>query len=312
MMIDQPDLHSTNKYWPKITIVTPSYNQAQYLEETICSVLDQGYPNLEFIIIDGGSTDGSVEIIKKFESRLAYWVSEEDQGQSYAIEKGMALATGDLVNWLNSDDLLLPGSLMALANAYNTYQLEKALFCGHSKVINHNGEVVSEHIVREFTPENRPLPNAPDIQQGCQASVFLTRQAWEKVDGINVILNYTMDTDLSFRCYEQGIPFVTVDYFIAAYRKHENTKTHAGWKESTRFKHDFYFQQLAKLTKQDRRIYEPRVRRLMYGFYINSVWPGDSILARLCKVYSAIKIFPHSLANLYLLKRLLLALIKIN
>jgi glycosyltransferase involved in cell wall biosynthesis len=104
--------------WPKISIVTPSFNQGQYIEETILSVLSQNYPNLEYIIIDGGSTDDTVEIIKKYESRITYWVSEPDRGQSHAINKGLQKCTGEIFNWLNSDDWYMPGALFDVANAF--------------------------------------------------------------------------------------------------------------------------------------------------------------------------------------------------
>src|SRR4051794_2419788 len=103
---------------PRITIVTPSFNQGQYLEQTLRSVLDQGYPNLEHIVVDGGSTDESVEVIKRYADRLAWWVSEKDAGQSDAINKGFARATGDVYGYINSDDFLYPGALEAVAKAY--------------------------------------------------------------------------------------------------------------------------------------------------------------------------------------------------
>jgi len=103
------------KVWPKISIVTPSYNTAEFLEATIQSILDQNYPNLEYIIIDGGSTDGSVDIIRKYQDRLAYWVSEKDGGHYDAAHKGFALATGEICGWLNSDDLYFSFALRTVA-----------------------------------------------------------------------------------------------------------------------------------------------------------------------------------------------------
>ena len=126
----------------KITIVTPSYNQAAYLEQTIQSVLSQNYPNLEYIIIDGGSTDGSVEIIKKYENRLTYWVSEKDGGQSDAINKGLQHATGEIFNWLNSDDQYLPNSLNYIGN-YFSENPETNVLCGRQWLLEPDGTRIS-------------------------------------------------------------------------------------------------------------------------------------------------------------------------
>lgn len=103
---------------PRISIVTPSYNQAAFIERAMRSVLDQGYPNLEYLVVDGGSTDGTVDIIRKYEDRLAWWVSEKDRGQTHALNKGFQRATGDVVAWLNSDDMYLPGAFRAVGEPF--------------------------------------------------------------------------------------------------------------------------------------------------------------------------------------------------
>ncbi|WP_461485736.1 glycosyltransferase family 2 protein, partial [Pedobacter sp.] len=113
-----PEIYKGRTDWPKISIVTPSYNQGQYIEETILSILNQNYPNLEYIIIDGGSTDHTVEIIKKYEDRITYWVSEKDNGQSHAINKGFEKATGEIFAYLNSDDCYYPNTFWEIANTY--------------------------------------------------------------------------------------------------------------------------------------------------------------------------------------------------
>lgn len=112
------DIISNDPSWPRISIITPSYNQGDFIEETIRSVLLQGYPNLEYIIIDGQSQDNSVEIIKKYESWISYWISERDYGQAAAINKGFRRASGHLLQWVNSDDLLAPGALVSIAQIY--------------------------------------------------------------------------------------------------------------------------------------------------------------------------------------------------
>ena len=110
--------YSNFNFWPKISIITPSLNQVNFLEETIRSILLQNYPNLEFIIIDGGSTDGSIEVIKKYEKWITYWISEKDNGQSHAINKGLLKISGTLFNWINSDDILAPSSLLHIGMSY--------------------------------------------------------------------------------------------------------------------------------------------------------------------------------------------------
>src|SRR6266536_1115584 len=117
-----PPLMPGGRSWPRVSIVTPSYNQGQFIEETIRSVILQGYPNLEYIVIDGGSSDQSVAVIRKYEPWISYWVSEKDHGQSHAINKGFARCTGDVLAWLNSDDLYFPGILQYVAHKYRASQ----------------------------------------------------------------------------------------------------------------------------------------------------------------------------------------------
>jgi len=114
------DVYKSKSDWPKISIVTPSYNQGEFIEETIRSILLQNYPNLEYIIIDGGSTDNTVEVIKKYQPWITYWVSEPDKGQANAINKGLEKSTGQIFNWINSDDYLSPNALQVIAEAFET------------------------------------------------------------------------------------------------------------------------------------------------------------------------------------------------
>ena len=138
-----PDKMPNGSDWPRISIVTPSYNQGKFLEETIRSVFLQGYPNLEYIIIDGGSTDNSIEIIKKYEPWLTYWVSEKDRGQSHAINKGFEHATGEIYGWLNSDDYFLPRALKAFAQA-SIKDKNSVAWAGSALEINKIGEKTGE------------------------------------------------------------------------------------------------------------------------------------------------------------------------
>ena len=127
--------------YPKISIITPSYNQGQFLEQTILSILSQDYPNLEYIIMDGGSSDNSVEIIRKHEDNLTYWVSEPDKGQSDAINKGFQRATGDILTWLNSDDYYLPGTLHTVAEYFTQHPDVECIY-GDLQVVASNGDLL--------------------------------------------------------------------------------------------------------------------------------------------------------------------------
>ena len=165
-------------HFPKISIVTPNYNLGDYLERTIESVLSQNYPNLEYIIIDGGSTDHSVEIIKKYESRLSYWVSEKDQGLYDALQKGLQKSTGEVMGWINSDDMLHAGSLYVLADIF-THNKDVEWIQGHPTVFDNQDRIVHQRAARS----NKYKFYLGDYMDGNfiqQESTFWKRSLWNK------------------------------------------------------------------------------------------------------------------------------------
>jgi glycosyltransferase involved in cell wall biosynthesis len=201
---------------PRISIVTPSFNQAKYLPETIESILDQDYPNLEYIIIDGGSTDGSVDIIKKYERHLAYWVSEKDSGQSQAINKGFAGCSGHLLTWLNSDDLLLPGALKHVAEAYSKNPCSR-WFAGNCFFVDPEGRIISTTRGEGWCSI---LPKL-GVLGAYGPSTFFTPDLLKTAGGLDESFHYLLDTELWWRFYSVGGRFVRINHYIWAFRLHE-------------------------------------------------------------------------------------------
>lgn len=211
---------------PKVTIVTPSFNQAEFLEETIKSVLNQTYPNIEYIVVDGGSTDGSVDIIKKYEDKLAWWVSEPDNGQSDAINKGFAKATGDVYNWLNSDDILYPDAVKIAVHFMQKYPKNEVVY-GDRIVIDNNGRIIDV-----FEPVSVSRKMAKFALRIPQETTFFSARIWKKVNGLNESLHFVMDSDLWMRLMKET-SFLHIPFFIAAYRNHEESKSVYGLGKTT-------------------------------------------------------------------------------
>jgi glycosyltransferase involved in cell wall biosynthesis len=208
---------------PKITIITPSFNQGQFIEQTIRSVLLQGYPNLEYIIIDGGSTDETVEIIKKYADFITYWVSEPDKGQSPAINKGLAVATGDVFNWLNSDDYFLPNALLTVGQHFAEYS-NSNVFCGQLYGEFPDGRL--KHI--GGLSIGRTVEESLTSHYYYQQSTFFRLPIVKQLGGISDALFFCMDLELWINYLThfgyQGID--KSDKSLAVFRLHDDAKTH--------------------------------------------------------------------------------------
>jgi glycosyltransferase involved in cell wall biosynthesis len=207
-------------YLPRITIVTPSFNQASYLEETILSVVTQDYPSLEYIVVDGGSTDGSVDIIERYADRIDYWVSEPDNGQADALAKGFSRATGDVFGWLCSDDIYKPGALHLAGAAFRLVD-DLTFVYGDTEYLYPDGtRVVKPRIsfhygtMRYFNILSQP-------------STFFSRVAYERSGGISTDLGYAMDYDLFLR-FGPHVKTVQIPVVLSTYRLHQRSKTVLG------------------------------------------------------------------------------------
>ena len=208
---------------PRITIITPSFNQGNYIEQTINSVLSQGYTNLEYIIIDGGSTDQTVEIIKKYQRHLSYWASEKDKGQGDAINKGLKRATGELFNWLNSDDYLEPGALYAIAAAF-ARQPDKKIMCGYTHCFyDETGKTSHTYRMGMRKTVAATIMNVEMNQPGS----FYSMQAIKDLGLLNPSLQYVFDGELWFKflCKYGADAVGFCDELIAHFRLHQSSKS---------------------------------------------------------------------------------------
>jgi glycosyltransferase involved in cell wall biosynthesis len=206
--------------WPRLSIVTPSYNQGQFLEATIRSVLLQGYPNLEYIIIDGGSSDESVAIIRKYERFLTFWVSEPDDGQTAAINRGLERSTGDYLGWLNSDDLYTKGAFGKAIGAF-LKQPESIVVHGNRILLDADDRVFGCSPVPAFNP-----PHTNYVV--CSETAFWSREGMDKCGRLNPEFRFAMDLDFFSRLFMQG-EFVKLADYLGYFRCHPLSKTSTIW-----------------------------------------------------------------------------------
>lgn len=205
---------------PVISIVTPSYNHGKFIERTIKSVINQKYPNLEYIIQDGHSTDGTSEILSRYESQLKYWESTKDDGQSDALNKGFCRSTGEIMAYLNSDDILLPGTLFYVGKYFARNPNVHVIY-GHRVLIDENDKEIGRWVLPQHDSEI--LSWADYIPQ---ETLFWRRRAWEVAGSmIDNTFHFAMDWDLILRFKDTGANFVRVPRFLGAFRIHPNQKT---------------------------------------------------------------------------------------
>jgi glycosyltransferase involved in cell wall biosynthesis len=215
----QPKADLDSSPWPRISIVTPSLNQGRYLEETIRSVLLQGYPDLEFIVMDGGSSDESLQILRRYEPWLAFWRSEPDGGQTQAINSGWDRSTGQILAYINADDSYLPGALTAAATAFRS-RSGVAMVYGNARVVDESGRYLRMWLARPFSL--RAMLLAGNVVP--QPAAFFARDAMERVGWLAERWDMIMDYEVSIRL---GVDFssVCLPTTLATFRDHSNSKS---------------------------------------------------------------------------------------
>jgi glycosyltransferase involved in cell wall biosynthesis len=204
---------------PLVSIVTPSYNQAKYLEETVKSVLNQGYPNIEYLVVDGGSTDGSVDILKRYGDRISWWVSEPDRGQTDAINKGFGRANGDILAWINSDDTYQPDAVSGAVDYLRTHP-KVGLVYGDANFIDSSGRVIGQFNAQQ-TSYRRLRRGGVYIPQ---QAAFWRGELWHQVSPLDPSFYFAMDYDLWVRLARISEIRYTSQLW-ANFRLHDDAKT---------------------------------------------------------------------------------------
>jgi glycosyltransferase involved in cell wall biosynthesis len=250
-----PDTMPDGRPWPRVSIVTPSYNQGQFIEETLRSVLLQGYPNLEYIVMDGGSTDGSVEILKRYSHYFDYWVSRKDEGHAAAIRSGFDRATGTILGFLNSDDILLPSALGTVALFFSQHPTVE-LVVGKSLIIGPSSEIL--RAVCGYPPTFYSL-----LFWGSggfyQPASFWSMDALQKVGMFDTSLRFAFDYDLYLRLTRHQ-KARRVNAYLAAFRVHPKSKT--SMLQDVKREEDAYLQKRYGIER-----FPPLIRRIAWYYY---------------------------------------------
>lgn len=266
--------------YPKISIVTPNFNQAGYLEETIQSVLSQNYPNIEYIIVDGGSTDGSVDIIRKYERQLAWWVSEPDNGLYDALQKGFGRATGEILGWLNSDDKHHPSCLSVVSEIFETFK-EVNWITGSPTCFDEKGRTVVVAETKRWSKYNFYLFDYMWVQQ---ESTFWRKSLWDRAGaGLNTDIKFAADFELWLRFFRYEKLF-TVATLLGGFRFRSS--------QQLSFLHrDKYIKEVEDLIHAEIAAVPPEVRRHItkYRRYLHVM----EVLERLSIVFRIFTLKPY-------------------
>jgi hypothetical protein len=262
---------------PLVSIVTPSYNQAAFLEKAIQSVIDQDYAPIEYLIVDGGSSDGSIKIIQKYAGHLAWWVSEKDSGQAEAINKGLKRAKGEIVAWLNSDDLYLPGAIRGAVTALQANP-DLGLVYGDAITVDQEGQPINKLLFKDWG-----LNELMGFRIICQPAVFMRRAVLEKAGYLDPSYHFMLDHLLWIKIARLA-PIQHIPTLWAAARHHPEAKNVAqapGFGQETFRILEWMESQpdLAKLVAADRKRVEAGAHRLNARYLLDGGQPGPALRA---------------------------------
>ena len=268
---------------PLVSIVTPSFNQGRFIEETILSVLNQDYPNIEYIVIDGSSTDGTLEILRKYEGQLT-WVSEPDQGQSDAVNKGWRLARGEFLSWLNSDDVATPSAVSCSVNVLMDNR-DVVMTFGACDLIDASGQQIGVWELKEF--DCRKLAGHPDWVSS--PMMMIRRSALEGVGMLDTSLHYAMDYDLFVRLSRHGkVQYLPV--YLHRFRRHSAAKSVVGW--------DAHKREILLVNKRYGSVQRGRLLRQYWAarirIFTNSILPVHARRFLQRSFNSLTSVFPHN------------------